>query len=56
MVWAALPAAQATNDDFQAITNALGQASQRGNLAAQTLWGFALVAQSSSPGTAAGGL
>jgi TPR repeat protein len=53
-----LPSSYGANDkfDFQAATNGLARESRRGNLAAQALWGFALVALTNSPEATASGL
>ncbi len=54
---AAIPSAPgALESNFQTITNLLCQESQRGNIAAQGLWGFFVLVQSQSPEEAATGL
>ena len=57
-VRAALPAgySENVNFDFQAATNGLCQESRQGNLAAQALWGIALIVTSSSSETTETGL
>ena len=57
-VRAALPAKYSamSNFDFQEATNYLCEESQRGNVAAQALWGFALIVQSHSQETLGTGL
>lgn len=53
----ALPSAHSTGElSFQAATNLLRQESQRGNIAAQGLWGFVVLVQGRSPEDAATGL
>ena len=54
----ALPASYSGNGnvDFNQATNALCQESQKGNRAAQALWGFALLVLKSSPEATATGL
>jgi len=53
----AIPSAPVTPEaNFQSITNLLCQESQRGNIAAQGLWGFFVLVQSRSPEDAATGL
>lgn len=57
-VQAALPAKylEEGSFDFQKATNRLCQESEKGNLAAQALWGFALVVTGNSPETTDAGL
>src|SRR5687768_9109715 len=53
----AIPSAPVTAEsNFQVITNWLCQESQRGNVAAQGLWGFFVLVQSRSPEETATGL
>ena len=57
-VKAVLPSIYFTNGnfDFHQVTNLLCQESQRGNAAAQGLWGISIVGQSRSPDETAAGL
>ena len=53
----AIPSAPVTPEsNFQTITNLLRLESERGNIAAQGLWGFVVLIQSRSPEEAATGL